>query len=168
MVKIVIRTVADIERLQVKLRSLKAILPRLQQIAITKASDDILDTIHTRMELNNFSDKIIRATSVGKFERLGSVLRQHFISNYVADNDFDVSNAREEGTTHTKPIVPKKKGGILRWFGAGGNPIFRKFSKPKGIERLLIIEKTLKQNTDQFKTKYTANLTESVSKVLGV
>ena len=168
MARIVIRNVADIERLQVKIRSLKAILPRLQEVATKKAADDVLDEIHSKMELNNFSDKIIRATSVGKLERLGSILRQHFISNYVADTGFDVSNAREEGTIHTKKIRPKKPNGVLRWFGAGGNPVFRKFSKPKGIERLLLIEKTLKQSKQSFSDKYATNLSESVSKVLGV
>jgi hypothetical protein len=120
------------------------------------------------MQLNNFSNKIIDATTVGRLERLGPILRQHFISNYVSENGFDVSKGREEGTIHTKKIRPKKPDGVLRWFGAGGNPIFRKFSKPKGIERLLIIEKTLKRSKDQFRNSYTENLADSVSKVLGV
>lgn len=168
MAKIIVRNKQDLENLQLRLRSLKRLYPRLQQLATESASEKLLDEIHSKMKKANFSDKIIDATFVGRTQNFGSILRQHFISNYVADNGFDVSKGREEGTTHTKKIRPKKVGGVLRWIGAGGKPIFRKWSKPKGIERLLIIEKTLKENKEQFKTDISNNLTESFKKVLGV
>lgn len=168
MVRIIIRTPEDISRLQTRLRALKALLPRLEIVATQRASEEILDEIHAKMKVHNFSKKIIDATFVGKTERIGSFIKQHFISDYETDKGFDVSSAREEGTTFTKRIVPKKIGGTLRWFGAGGKPIFRKWSKPKGIERLLIIEKTLSSSKEKFKNKIADNLAESISKVLGV
>ncbi len=167
MVKVIINTVSDITRLQVKLRALKAILPRLQDAAAKDAAEDILDEIHAKMKQNNFSEKIIDATFVGKLEKFGSIIRQHFISNYVSETGFDVSKGREEGTdTHT--VLPKKPGGVLRWIAKTGEIIFRKKSRPKGIERLLIIEKTLKKNTINFGNNYSTNLAASVKKVLGV
>ena len=167
MVKIIVRTPEDISRVQVKLRALKALLPRLQIVATERASEDILDEIHAKMKLKNFSEKIIDATFVGKTERVGSFLKQHFISNYVSDTGFDVSVGREEGTrTHT--VRPKKPNGVLRWLVNTGETLFRKFSRPKGIERLLIIEKTLAMNKENFKNKVADNLAVSIQKVLGV
>lgn len=167
MTRIIINNISDIKRLQVKLRALQAVLPRLQDTATKNAADDILDEIHTKMKQNNFSEKIINATFVGKLEKFGDTLRQHFISDYESENGFDVSKAREEGTP-THNVFPKKKGGVLRWVAKTGNIVYRKRSRPKGIERLLIIEKTLKKNTESFKNKYSDNLAKSVKQVLGV
>jgi hypothetical protein len=168
MVRIIVNNLEDISRVQVKLRAIKSLLPRMQEVATERAAEDILDEIHAKMKQNNFSKKIITATFVGKTEKRGSLIRQHFISNYEADSGFDVSNAREEGTTHPNPTFPKKKGGVLRWVAKGGEIIFRKKSHPKGIERLLIIEKTLATSKEKFKNKIADNLAESIQKVLGV
>jgi len=167
MVKLIVRTPEDITRVQIKLRALKALLPRLEVVATERASEDILDEIHSKMKVKNFSKKIIDATFVGKTVRAGSILKQHFISNYESDTGFDVSVAREEGT-RTHIVRPKKPNGVLRWFAKTGEPIFRKFARPKGIERLLIIEKTLATNKENFKKKVADNLAESIQKVLGV
>lgn len=167
MVKIVINTPADITRFQVKLRALRAVLPRIQDAASKNAAEEVLNDIHAKMRQNTFSEKIIDATTVGKLERFGNKLRQHFISDFVADG-FDVSNAREEGTASGITRLPSKPDGIIRWVAKTGQIIFRKKTTPKGIERLLIIEKTLKQNTIEFTNNYSANLAESAQKVLGV
>lgn len=167
MVKIIVRTPDDIARLQIKLRALKALLPRLQVVAVERASEDILDEIHAKMKQNNFSEKIIEATFVGKTDRIGSFIKQHFISNYVAETGFDVSVGREEGTD-THNVFPKKPGGVLRWVAKTGEIIFRKKSRPKGIERLLIIERTLVTSKESFKNKVADNLSISIRKVLGV
>lgn len=167
MVRIVINNVSELRALRSKFRALKAVLPRLQDAAAKDAADDILDEIHSKMRQNNFSEKIIDATFVGKLEQFGSIIRQHFISNYVSETGFDVSEGREEGTD-THNVFPKKPGGVLRWVAKTGEIIFRKKSRPKGIERLLIIEKTLKKNTDEFGNNYSDNLAASAKKVLGV
>lgn len=167
MVKIIVNNLQDITKVQVKLRALKVLLPRLQEVATERASEDILDEIHAKMKINNFSDKIINATSLGRTERIGNFLRQHFISDYVSETGFEVSEGREEGTeTHT--VRPQKPDGILRWVGNNGQIIFRKFARPKGIERLLIIEKTLASNKEKFKNKIADNLAQSIQRVLGV
>lgn len=166
--KIIINTPADIDRLQIKLRALKAVLPRIQESAAKNAAEDILDIIHSRMEQNNFSEKIIDATTVGNLEKIGGRLKQHFISDYESDTGFDVSKAREEGTASGITRRPKKPGGVLRWIGKNGKVFFRKKSTPKGIERLLIIEKTTQQQKIQFGEKFSDNIAISAKKVLGV
>ena len=168
MVKIIINNTNDISRLQVRLRALKAVLPRLQQGASKDAAADILDDIHTKMRQNNFSEKIIDATNIGKFEHIGNKIRQHFISDFVAPDGFDVSKGREEGTASGITRRPKKEGGVLRWIAKTGEVIYRKKSTPKGIERLLIIEKTTKEKKLEFTNQYSANLATSAKKVLGV
>ncbi len=167
MVKIIINNTSEITALQVKLRALKAVLPRLQENASKDAASDILDIIHTKMRQNNFSEKIIDATNIGKLEIFGNKLRQHFISEFVADG-FDVSKAREEGTASGIETKPKRPDGVLRWVQKTGEIIFRKSSRPNGIQRLLIMEKTTKQNKLEFQNIYTENLATSTKKVLGV
>jgi len=166
--RIVINNLQDLDRLQTKVKALKAIYPRLQNAATKDAASGVLDEIKTKMKQNNFSDKVIDATHLGKTEILSGFIKQHFISDYVSQNGFDVSNAREEGTTHPNPTFPKKPGGVLRWISKTGEIIFRKKSHPKGMERLLIIERTIKENQDTFANKVSDNLSKSMSKVLGV
>ena len=168
MARIVINNIQDLEKLQSKLRILKAVLPTIQKNAVKNASDDVLKEIKRQMKQENFSKKIIDATFLGKIERTGSILKQHFISNYVASTGFDVSNAREEGTNHPNPTFPKKPGGVLRWIAKTGDVIFRKKSHPKGIERLLIIERTLLKNQSTINEKISENISDSASRVLGV
>lgn len=169
MAKITINTVSDLKNFQTKIKVLRAVLPLIQKNAVQKFSNDVvLKEIHSKMKLNNFSPKIIDATFVGKTEFSGPVVKTHFISNYVApENNFDVSEGREEGTMdHT--VRPKKKGGVLRWVGKAGNVIFAKKSRPKGIERLLIIEKTIKENENNATVKISNDVAEQASRVLGV
>ena len=168
MARIVIHSLQELSLLQAKFRALKGIFPTVQQNAINEVAEEILDDIHTDMAKEEFSEKIIDATFVGRTDDFGDFKRVHFISNYVSDNGFDVSNAREEGTTHPNPTFPKKPGGVLRWVAKTGEVIFRKKSHPKGIERLLIIEKTLAKSKEKFKSKVADNLAESIQKVLGV
>lgn len=167
MARILIRNVQELQLLQTQIKTLKAMLPTLEKNAIRDQSVEILDEIKTKMKQENFSNKIIDATFLGKTEKFGTILKQHFISNYVADTGFDVSNAREEGTRdHT--VLPKKRGGVLRWMLDTGEVIFRKKSRPKGIERLLIIEKTLKENEITINSDIRRKLAESAQRVLGV
>ena len=168
MVRIIINNVNDLQKLQSKVRILKAILPTIQKNAVKNASDDVLKEIKRKMKQEHFSKKIIDATFLGKIDKSGSLMKQHFISNYVASTGFDVSDAREEGTTHPNPTFPKKPGGTLRWIGKAGDVIFRKKSHPKGMERLLIIEKTLKENQTTINEKIAENIADSAQRTLGV
>ena len=170
MPRIVVRNVEDLKSLQTKLKILKVALPFIQKrAAINYANDTVLDEIHKKMKLNNFSPKIIKATFVGNVEKIGTLFRIHFISNYTApENDFDVSEAREEGTKSGITRFPKKPGGVLRWIGKAGEVIFRKKSTPKGIERLLIIEKTILQNKNSAADGMGEEVGKEASKILGV
>ena len=168
MAKIVVTSKAQLEALRTKFKILKKALPTLQKLALEKtANQDVLNDIHQQMRQNEFSEKIIDATFVGKTEVIGKLLRTHFISNYVSDTGFDVSNAREEGT-QDHLVRPKRPDGVLRWTAKTGEPIYRKFSRPKGIERLLIIENTIKKAENDTITNYQNNLASSASKFLGV
>lgn len=168
MAKIVITSKAQLRTFQTKIKLLRKSLPTLQKLALEKtANQDVLNEIHSKMRRNDFSEKIIDSTFVGKTEAFGNILRTHFISNYVSDSGFDVSNAREEGT-QDHLVRPKKPDGVLRWVADSGKPLFRKFSRPKGIERLLIIENTIKQAENDTAQNYQNNLSSSVSKFLGV
>lgn len=169
MTRLVIKSVAELKQLQAKFRVLRNIFDTVQKLAVDKVANEVvLDEIHARMRLNDFSDKIIDATFVGPTTISGGVSQTHFISNYESDTGFDVSNAREEGTFHPNPTVPKKPGGTLRWEGAGGEIIFRKKSHPKGIERLLIIERTLKANETKSGQAISEEISNFASKFLGV
>lgn len=169
MVRLVINSLSQLKVFQKKIQILKKTLPTLQKQALEKvANEDVLEEIHSKMRLNNFSEKIIDATFVGKTQQMGSILRTHFISNYVdPKSGFDVSKGREEGTAdHT--IRAKKPDGSLRWTAKGGAPLFRKFARVKGIERLLIIEKTVIKAQNQAVTNFQNNLSSIYSKILGV
>ncbi len=167
MVKIVINSITELKTFQQKIKILKNTLPTLQKQAIQKTADtDVLKKIKQKMKQENFSKKIIDATFVGKTEQIGTLLRTHIISNYTADNGFDVSKAREEGTSDHL-VLPKKKDGELKWIGGGGKPFFRKFSRPKGIQRLLIIENTIKREQNNILRNYQNNMATFVSKFLG-
>jgi len=170
MPRIVINNAADLKNLQTKIKALKIAFPFIQKKAILQVStDDVLKTIHRKMKLNDFSSKIIDATFVGATTIQSGISKTHFISNYVApENDFDVSVAREEGTKSGITRRPKKPGGVLRWVAKSGEVIFRKKATPKGIERLLIIEKTLKEKQNTIQKEVGEAVGKEASKILGV
>ena len=170
MPKIIVSNVSDLKQLQTKFKVLKAAMPFIQKKAVTQVSNEnVLKKIKTKMRLNNFSQKIIDATFVGITTVQGGISKTHFISNYVApENDFDVSEAREEGTKSGVTRFPKKPGGVLRWIGKAGEVIFRKKSTPKGIERLLIIEKTIKEEENNVQKEVGEVVAKEALKILGV
>ena len=73
------------------------------------------------------------------------------IYNYTADNGFDVSNAREEGTVHQNSIKPRKDEGALKIPISGGVFIFRKYARQSGMHGLLIIERNIKKLQNSIK-----------------
>lgn len=170
MPRIVISNETQFRNFQAKFQALKVAFPFIQKKAVTEVStDDVLKTIHRKMKLNDFSKKIIDATFVGRTTVQAGISKTHFISNYVApENDFDVSVAREEGTKSGITRRPKKPGGVLRWVAPSGEIIFRKKSTPKGIERLLIIEKTLKEKQNSVLKEVGSAVGKEAAKILGV
>ena len=151
MTKIVISTLAELKSFRNKIRSLRGSISRTTQINIERAADEaVLTDIHRTMEMNNFSKKIIQATNVGNIEMTQGSLKVHFISDYVSDGGFDVSKAREEGTTdHMIRPVNKK---YLSWIDPNSGK--RKFSLGhivSGMERLLIIERIINRNQQKFR-----------------
>lgn len=168
MVRLVINSIAELRVLQAKINALKNTFPALQKQAIDKtANEDLLEEIHDQMGAHDFSPKIINATFVGRTEISGNRATTHIISNYVSDTGFDVSRAREEGTTQPNPIRPKRPGGSLKIPVLGLGEIFRKLSRPTGIPRLLIIERTIRKKQNELSLNYKDNLAQLVSRFLG-
>lgn len=151
MTKVTISTLAELQRFRNKIRSLRGSISRTTQINIERAADEaILTDIHRQMEQRNFSKKIIDATNVGEIQLTQNSLKVHFISDYVSDDGFDVSNAREEGTTdHMIRPINKK---YLTWIDQNSGK--RRFSKGhvvSGMDRLLIIERNINRNQEKFR-----------------
>ena len=168
MPRIVVRNVQDLTILQTKLNLLAKSLPNLQKVALEKtAAAKILQEIKQRMRANNFSPKIIDGTEVGPIDIIGGNKAQiHFISEYESESGFDVANAREEGTDD-HIIRPKRPDGALRIPLDNGEVIFRKSARVSGIERLLIIERTIKQRAQQAVTDYQNAFAKLVGPFLG-
>ena len=168
MPRIFINSVADIKNLNRKLRALKTTLPTIRKFAIEKVADEaVLTDIHRDMETNNFSKKIIDSTFVGPIEvsEQGKRVKVHFISDYVSDDVFDVSDAREEGTTD-HDVFPKDPNGWLTYIDQStGKRVFRKHTHPSGIKRLLIIENNINANRQSFQDAYEKELSSQFKQV---
>lgn len=171
MTRIIIRNITQLKTLNQKLRSVVATLPTLQMKALERAADEaVLTDIHTDMESNNFSPKIIDRTFVGPIEVLSGNkgAKIHFISDFVADTGFDVSNAREEGT-RDHDVFPKKPGGFLTYIDPNtGKRVFSRHTHPSGIERLLIIEKNIAKNQQRFIDVYEQQIVSSLNQMVTV
>lgn len=170
MPRIVVRNVQDLTILQTKLNLLAKSLPNLQKVALEKtAAAKILQEIKQRMRANNFSQKIIDGTEVGPIDIIGGNKAQiHFISDFESESGFDVANAREEGTEPGPKRKVKDPTSAFPIPIPGGETIFRKSFQPKrGIERLLIIERTIKQRAQQAVTDYQNAFAKLVGPFLG-
>ena len=168
MPKIVIRTISDVKKLNKKLKSVIVTLPTLRKFALERAADEaVLTGIHRDMETNNFSPKIIDRTFVGSVDvtNNGKKITVHFISDFVADDGFDVSSAREEGTRDHDVFA--KPGGWLTYIDPDtGKRIFRKHTHPSGIQRLLIIENNINSNKQKFINSYAKEISSKLEQVL--
>ena len=106
-------------------------------MAFEKSENDVLlESIKTEMAANDVSQKIIEKTFISKITKTANRLKLHVISNYTADNGFDVRNDREEGNVHQNSIKPRKNDGALKIPISGGDFIFRKSARPSGMHRL--------------------------------
>jgi len=166
MTRKVIRTLGELKAFRNKIRSLRGSISRTTQINIERAADEaVLTDIHRTMEMKNFSKKIIQATNVRDIQLTQGSLKVHFISDYVSDTGFDVSKAREEGTSdHMIRPVNKK---YLSWIDPKSGK--RKFSLGhivSGIERLLIIERIINRNQSKFRDSLDRANTQSNRRAL--
>lgn len=168
MTRIVINSVAQLKAFNKKLRALSATLTALQEKALEEAATDtILDSIHRDMRAHQFSEKIIDATFVGPIQNSAEKATIHFISDYVSDTGFDVSDAREEGTASGVERRPKNPDGALKIPLPSGETIFRKSSRPMGMQRLLLIEKNILSGNEAFKEKYAEKITSKINQTVG-
>lgn len=169
MVKIVIRTVSDLKKLNKKLKSVIVSLPTIRKFALERAADEsILTAIHRDMETNNFSKKIIDRTFIGSVDvtNQGKKITVHFISDYIPDDGFDVSNAREEGT-RDHDVFPLRPDGWLTYiYQITGKRVFRRHTHPSGIQRLLIIENNINTNKQKFQVSYQKEISSKLEQVL--
>jgi len=168
MVKIVIRTISELKAFNQKLRAVSANISTLQKKALERAADEaVLTSIHTDMESNQFSKKIIDKTFVGPIEQTPNGAKIHFISDFVSDSGFDVSSGREEGT-RDHDVFPKNPNGWLKYIDQNtGKTVFRKHTHPSGIKRLLIIETNIDKNEQAFKDSYEKQIASSLNQMVG-
>lgn len=168
MAKIVITNINQLRNLANKFRAVSKTLPTLQRNSLEAAATEIiLKSIHTDMETNEFSPKIIEKTRVGPIQVLdgGKKARIHFISDYVSDSGFDVSEGREEGTRDHDVIAPPGK--WLRFIDPETNkPVYRKKTHPSGIQRLLIIETNILKGEQKFLDNYSNNVTSAIAQTV--
>ena len=167
MPRIVISSVSDLRKLQQKFRVIATALPTLQKTALhLTAEDTILNDIHIDMEVNNFSKKIIDHTNVGDIVIRDKSAKVHFVSDFVSDNSFDVSKAREEGTADHDVFPKDPNGSLLYNDNSTGKGLFRKHTRPSGIKRLLIIKTNVLKGKQKFLDAYKNNISSSLNKVL--
>lgn len=176
MVKIIIRTTSDLRNLAKKFEALSRTIPTIQKFAVEKAADEaVLTEIHREMEAQGISKKIIETTYVGEIEIIdGVVVRVHIISDYVAEDvgygEFDVGEAREEGTDDHKIMpLPGNKTGKLWWIDPKtGNLRNSRGHWVSGLPRLLIVETTILKNQSKFADAYFENISSAYSQALRV
>jgi len=165
------KTVNELKQFANKFKALSRVIPKLQTFALERAGDEVLIDIHNEMKSKEFSEKIIETTYVGPIDiTQGKEASIHFISDYVADNGFDVGEAREEGT-FDHPIIPKpgNKTGKLWWVDPKtGRLLSSKGHWVSGLERFLIVETTIAKDKNKAKNSYENNIVNSYRSVLGV
>lgn len=162
------KTLAEYKQFTKKLKTLSRIIPRIQEISLEISGEEVLADIHNEMQAKEFSPKIIDTTYVGPIEiTQGKEASIHFISDYVAENGFDVGEAREEGTDDH--FIPRKKK-VLSWIDPkSGSRVFDPVGHwVSGLERFLIVETTIAKDQEKAKNSYENNILKSYRKVLGV
>lgn len=145
--KINIRTVEDIQKLRKKITSLNIQLFEFQAVTVRRLANEIITSkIHQKMKSANFSEKIIKETTLEEIDFISDKkIRLHFRSEYVSEdeNKFDVSLAREEGTRGhmIRPVKKLALHGGVKW------PYFSKGHYVSGIPSFFIIRDTVRAYT---------------------
>ena len=114
----------------------------LQDTATRLANEIVLDRIHQRMREFGYSEKIIQRTFLQNIHINVSSgeLELDIVSDYTSESGFDVSTAREEGTSGVVVKPTNKK--TLSWI-SNGIRFFSKGHFRRGITPSHIIEKTI-------------------------
>ena len=131
------RLVFDITRFEMQ-------YPRfVQENAKKIINEEMLLPIHKAMRGFNYSEKIIKGTTIENINISDQGYVQFdVVSDYKSESGFDVAKAREKGTKRhfIKPLV---LGGVLRWIVGGFVVGFSKGHWVKGITRSNVIQKTV-------------------------
>jgi len=112
----------------------------IKGIAEKIVDDEILKPIHREMKLWDYSQKIIDSTTIKNlFVDDQGFVQFDIVSDYKSDSGFDVSKAREEGTT--KHELPKVLGRTYSWIVGGFIRAFSKGHYVSGIPKSNIIKR---------------------------
>jgi len=156
-----VRTRQDLKKVQLKVAGLLIQELQFKATMVRKlANIIILETIQRRMESAGFSRKIIDSTFIDNIEILSkNKVRIFIVSDYFSEDGkhFDVSLAREEGTTRhfVKPDEPTedRPNPHLKWITEGK----AKYSKGHwvdGIIAMFIIRNTIQELREAFRDEY--------------
>jgi hypothetical protein len=104
----------------------------------------IIDEIQRRMEVENFSPKIIQNTYLKEVSITGERVRAKVVSEYTSESGFDVAVAREKGTKDHM-IVPTSAN-ALSWIFQGVR-MFSKGHMVSGLKSLNIVRNTIKDKS---------------------
>lgn len=136
----------DVMKLVFNITRFEMLYPRfIEETAKQIIDEEILQPIKTEMKKFGYSEKIINETSIENLLVTDSgFLQFDVVSDYEADNGFDVAKAREEGTKDhfIKPVKAK----ALSWIVGGFIRAFSKGHWVKGFPKSNIIKKTLEMN----------------------
>jgi hypothetical protein len=163
-----IASVEDANQLLFNLVRFEQQSPRFIEDAVMRLADEvILQPIITKMKQAKYSQKIIEGTKIDNIQ-VGpeGFVTFDIISEYDAENGFDVATAREKGTRdHT--IRPKRENGVLRWFTQAGQPIFAKFARVAGIKASNIIRDTVDLQFPIFQQRLTEEIVVFYNETVG-
>lgn len=133
----------DVMKLLFNVTRFEMLYPKfIDDVARPIIDEEILQPIKREMKSFGYSDKIIKGTTIENVIITNEgFLQFDVVSEYNADNGFDVAKGREEGTKDhfIKPVTKK----ALSWIVGGFIRAFSKGHWVKGFTKSNIIKKTL-------------------------
>jgi len=123
----------------------------------------IIDEIQRRMEVENFSPKIIQNTYLKGVYVTGEKISAKVVSEYTSESGFDVAVAREKGTKDHM-ILPTTKQ-ALSWIFQGMR-MFSKGHMVSGLKSLHIIRNTIKDKSNEVKREVDLEFQKWVKQIL--
>ena len=133
----------DVMKLLFNVTRFEMLYPKfIDDVAAPIIDEEILQPIKKNMKKFGYSDKIIKGTSIENVIITNTgFLQFDVISDYTAENGFDVATAREKVTKDhfIKPVTKK----ALSWIVGGFVRAFSKGHWVKGFTKSNIIKNTL-------------------------
>jgi len=120
----------------------------LIQITKEHMNKIIIDEIQRRMEVENFSPKIIQNTYLKEVYITGENIRAKVVSEYTSESGFDVAVAREKGTKDH--MIAPTSANALSWIFQGVR-MFSKGHMVSGLKSLNIVRNTIKDKSSDVK-----------------